>query len=162
MLEKVILAPHALKRLIEPDEVAQAVLFLLGPGGQRVHRRAADHGRRLDRALNRPRPAVREGRPGVHQGGTTDVNTHTPRNSSRAHFDTALREVGRGVEEPPHDRRGRPARDAQAPPAAEVDKDKALEAITGMVGGKKAPSARRKGAKAGEVSPCSQPRQPWR
>ena len=33
VLEKVILAPHALKRLIEPDEVAQAVLFLLGPGG---------------------------------------------------------------------------------------------------------------------------------
>jgi 3-hydroxybutyrate dehydrogenase len=33
VLEKVILAPHVLKRLIEPDEVAQAVLFLLGPGG---------------------------------------------------------------------------------------------------------------------------------
>ena len=33
VLEKVILAPHALKRLIEPEEVAQAVLFLLGPGG---------------------------------------------------------------------------------------------------------------------------------
>jgi 3-hydroxybutyrate dehydrogenase len=33
VLEQVILAPHALKRLIEPDEVAQAVLFLLGPGG---------------------------------------------------------------------------------------------------------------------------------
>ena len=33
VLEKVILAPHALKRLIEPEEVAHAVLFLLGPGG---------------------------------------------------------------------------------------------------------------------------------
>jgi 3-hydroxybutyrate dehydrogenase len=33
VLEKVILAPHALKRLIEPEEVAQAVLFLLGPAG---------------------------------------------------------------------------------------------------------------------------------
>jgi 3-hydroxybutyrate dehydrogenase len=33
VLEDVILAPHALKRLIEPDEVAEAVRFLLGPGG---------------------------------------------------------------------------------------------------------------------------------
>jgi 3-hydroxybutyrate dehydrogenase len=33
VLERVILAPHALKRLIEPEEVAQAVLYLLGPGG---------------------------------------------------------------------------------------------------------------------------------
>lgn len=33
VLEQVILAPHAIKRLIEPDEIAQAVLFLLGPGG---------------------------------------------------------------------------------------------------------------------------------
>ena len=33
VLEQVILAPHALKRLIEPDEIAQAVLFLLGPAG---------------------------------------------------------------------------------------------------------------------------------
>ena len=33
VLEDVILAPHALKRLIEPDEVAAAVLFLLGPAG---------------------------------------------------------------------------------------------------------------------------------
>jgi 3-hydroxybutyrate dehydrogenase len=32
-LDHVILAPHAIKRLIEPDEVAQAVLFLLGPSG---------------------------------------------------------------------------------------------------------------------------------
>ena len=33
MPEQVILAPHVLKRLIEPDEVARAALFLLGPGG---------------------------------------------------------------------------------------------------------------------------------
>ena len=33
VLEEVILAPHALKRLIEPDEIAEAVRFLLGPAG---------------------------------------------------------------------------------------------------------------------------------
>jgi 3-hydroxybutyrate dehydrogenase len=33
VLEQVILAPHAIKRLIEPDDVARAVAFLLGPGG---------------------------------------------------------------------------------------------------------------------------------
>src|SRR3954453_10160306 len=33
VLDDVILAPHALKRLIEPGEVAEAVLFLLGPAG---------------------------------------------------------------------------------------------------------------------------------
>jgi 3-hydroxybutyrate dehydrogenase len=33
VLEEVILAPHAVKRLIEPDEVAEVVAFLLGPGG---------------------------------------------------------------------------------------------------------------------------------
>jgi 3-hydroxybutyrate dehydrogenase len=33
VLADVILAPHAIKRLIEPEEVAQAVRFLLGPGG---------------------------------------------------------------------------------------------------------------------------------
>jgi 3-hydroxybutyrate dehydrogenase len=33
-LEDVILAPHAIKRLIEPDEVAGVVAFLLGPGGR--------------------------------------------------------------------------------------------------------------------------------
>src|ERR1700759_1018725 len=32
-LEDVILAPHAVKRLIEPDEVAGVVAFLAGPGG---------------------------------------------------------------------------------------------------------------------------------
>ena len=34
VLEEVILAPHAVKRLIEPDEVADVVAFLLGPGGR--------------------------------------------------------------------------------------------------------------------------------
>ena len=33
VLEDVILAPHAVKRLIEPDEVAGVVSFLLGPAG---------------------------------------------------------------------------------------------------------------------------------
>jgi 3-hydroxybutyrate dehydrogenase len=34
VLEEVILAPHAVKRLIEPDEVGGLVAFLLGPGGR--------------------------------------------------------------------------------------------------------------------------------
>jgi 3-hydroxybutyrate dehydrogenase len=34
VLEDVILAPHAVKRLIEPKEVAALVEFLLGPGGR--------------------------------------------------------------------------------------------------------------------------------
>jgi 3-hydroxybutyrate dehydrogenase len=34
VLEEVILAPHAVKRLIEPDEVAEAVAFLLGDAGR--------------------------------------------------------------------------------------------------------------------------------
>jgi 3-hydroxybutyrate dehydrogenase len=34
VLEDVILAPHAVKRLIEPDEVAATVAFLLGPDGR--------------------------------------------------------------------------------------------------------------------------------
>jgi 3-hydroxybutyrate dehydrogenase len=33
VLEQVILAPHAIKRLIEPAEVAEVVAFLAGPGG---------------------------------------------------------------------------------------------------------------------------------
>ncbi|MEA2480047.1 MAG: 3-hydroxybutyrate dehydrogenase [Thermoleophilaceae bacterium] len=33
VLEEVILAPHAIKRLIEPDEVAGVVAFLIGDGG---------------------------------------------------------------------------------------------------------------------------------
>jgi 3-hydroxybutyrate dehydrogenase len=34
VLEQVILAPHAVRRLIEPEEVAEVVAFLLGPGGR--------------------------------------------------------------------------------------------------------------------------------
>ena len=34
VLEEVILAPHAVKRLIEPEEVAEASLFLAGPAGR--------------------------------------------------------------------------------------------------------------------------------
>jgi 3-hydroxybutyrate dehydrogenase len=34
VLEEVILAPHAVKRLIEPEEVAATVAFLLGPHGR--------------------------------------------------------------------------------------------------------------------------------
>jgi 3-hydroxybutyrate dehydrogenase len=34
VLEDVILAPHAIKQLIEPEEVAEVVAFLLGPGGR--------------------------------------------------------------------------------------------------------------------------------
>jgi 3-hydroxybutyrate dehydrogenase len=34
VLEDVVLAPHAVKRLIEPEEVAEVVSFLLGPGGR--------------------------------------------------------------------------------------------------------------------------------
>ena len=52
VLEDVLLAPQALKRMLEPSEVADAVAYLLGPGGAAVHRRAARDGRRLDRALS--------------------------------------------------------------------------------------------------------------
>jgi 3-hydroxybutyrate dehydrogenase len=34
VLEEVILAPHAVKRLIEPSEVAEVVAFLMGPSGR--------------------------------------------------------------------------------------------------------------------------------
>ena len=34
VLEEIILAPHAIKRLIEPEEVAGTALFLAGPGGR--------------------------------------------------------------------------------------------------------------------------------
>ena len=34
VLEEVILAPQAVKRLIEPDEVADVVAFLLSPSGR--------------------------------------------------------------------------------------------------------------------------------
>lgn len=34
VLEEVILQPHAVKRLLEPEEVAEAAAFLLGPSGK--------------------------------------------------------------------------------------------------------------------------------
>lgn len=34
VLDEVILAPHALKRMVEPEEVAEAALFLMGPAGR--------------------------------------------------------------------------------------------------------------------------------
>ena len=36
MLDQVILAPQAVKRLIEPSEVADAAAFLLGPAGRSI------------------------------------------------------------------------------------------------------------------------------
>ena len=36
MLEEVILAPHAVKRLIEPAEVADVVAFLMTPAGRTI------------------------------------------------------------------------------------------------------------------------------
>jgi 3-hydroxybutyrate dehydrogenase len=33
-LEQIVLAPHAIKELIEPAEVAETVAFLAGPGGR--------------------------------------------------------------------------------------------------------------------------------
>ncbi|HUH15240.1 MAG TPA: SDR family oxidoreductase, partial [Gaiellaceae bacterium] len=34
VLEDVLLAPQAVKRLLEPEEVAETAAFLLGPGGR--------------------------------------------------------------------------------------------------------------------------------
>ena len=50
-LEEVILAPHAIKRLIEPDEVAGVVAFLASEARRVVHGRARDDGPGLDRPL---------------------------------------------------------------------------------------------------------------
>ena len=36
VVEEVLLAPQAVKRLLEPEEVAEAAAFLLGPGGRAV------------------------------------------------------------------------------------------------------------------------------
>ena len=52
VLEEVILAPHAVKRLIEPDEVAETVAFLLGPGGRAFTGSAVSMDSGLDRAVD--------------------------------------------------------------------------------------------------------------
>jgi 3-hydroxybutyrate dehydrogenase len=49
VLEEVILAPHAVKRLVEPAEVAGVVAFLLGPEGRAFT--GDRNGSRLDRSL---------------------------------------------------------------------------------------------------------------
>ena len=36
VLEEVLLAPQAVKRMMEPEEVAEAAAFLLGPGGRAI------------------------------------------------------------------------------------------------------------------------------
>jgi 3-hydroxybutyrate dehydrogenase len=42
VIQEVILAPHAVKRLIEPEEVAATVSFLLGDGGRAFSGSAVD------------------------------------------------------------------------------------------------------------------------
>ena len=54
VIEKVMLAPVAVKRLIEPEEVADLVAFLCGPAAASVSRDVVRHGRRLDGALRQP------------------------------------------------------------------------------------------------------------
>ena len=36
VVDEVLLAPQAVKRMLEPEEVAEAAAFLLGPGGRAV------------------------------------------------------------------------------------------------------------------------------
>ena len=60
-LEDVILAPHAIKRLIEPAEVAGVVAFLASEGGAVVHRRPRDDGPGLDRPVARVRTSTAAG-----------------------------------------------------------------------------------------------------
>jgi hypothetical protein len=48
-----VLAPHAVKRLLEPEEVADMVAFLAGPGGSGFTGAANPDGPRPDRALTR-------------------------------------------------------------------------------------------------------------
>ena len=67
VLEEVILAPHAVKRLIEPDEVADVVAFLFGPDRPLVHRRGGHDGPGLVGTL---RNAVARGRPPARRSRT--------------------------------------------------------------------------------------------
>ena len=52
VVEDVMLAPVAVKRLVEPEEVASLVLFLCGPASASVNGCVADDGRRVDGALS--------------------------------------------------------------------------------------------------------------
>ena len=58
VVEDVMLAPVAVKRLVEPEEVASLVLFLCGPGLGVGQRGVADDGRRVDGALSALGPTV--------------------------------------------------------------------------------------------------------
>jgi len=73
VLEEVILERQAVKRLLEPSEIADLVAFLLSPAGRGNHRRAGADRSRLDRPLaerareccapSRPPRALRAGSP---------------------------------------------------------------------------------------------------
>ena len=52
VLEDVILAPQAVKRLIEPEEIAEVASFLLGPRWPTFTGVPVSHGPGLDGALN--------------------------------------------------------------------------------------------------------------
>ena len=58
VLEEVILAPHAVKRLIEPDEVADVVVVPAGPGGRPFTGAPGDDGPGLDAPLSPRRSAL--------------------------------------------------------------------------------------------------------
>ena len=62
-----MLAPAAIKRLIEPAEVAEAVAFLCSPAADVGDRQLAGHGRRLDARIDR-----RRRRPGPARRGRVD------------------------------------------------------------------------------------------
>ena len=51
VVERIMLIEPAIKRLVEPEEVAELAHFLCTPPGVVYHRRLPYHGRRGDRAL---------------------------------------------------------------------------------------------------------------